>query len=295
MLEIGIYGLLAKLTIAMKHKSSQNMAGNRRSVQKGTSAEFSDFREYMPGDDLRRLDWNVYARSERMYIREYLEEKQAVVSVLLDTSASMAYGKNKKADLAVDLVEILAFLALNHMDRLMLYDRKQMQCPLVVSGGKNAMPKVADWLKNRDFSGDEPEEDLFLSVQKMQKRGAGTTIIISDFFMEALIKEDKTPLEKAMKYLEFAKQRPILLQTLCDEELHVSMAGTRNLIDMETKEKLRVTMRADVIARYEEELQKLKQRLQKSAAAANGTYVLCDSGRERTALIMEDLRELYDI
>lgn len=107
--------------------------------------------------------------------------------------------------------------------------------------------------------------------------------------------EDKNPLEKALKYLEFAKQRPVLLQTLCGEELHVTMDGTRNLIDMETKEKLRVTMRADVIARYEEELQKLKQRLQKSAAAANGTYVLCDSGRERTALIMEDLRELYDI
>lgn len=294
MLDVGMYGLLAKLTIAMKHKSSQNMSGNRRSVQKGTSAEFSDFREYMPGDDLRRLDWNVYARSQRMYIREYLEEKEAVVSVLLDTSASMEYGKNKKADLAVDLVEILAFLALNHMDRLVLYDRKEMQCPLVVSGGKNAMPKVVNWLKNRDFSGQEPNEDLFSSIRKMQKRGAGTTIIISDFFMEALM-EDKNPLEKAMKYLEFAKQRPVLLQTLCGEELHVTMDGTRNLIDMETKEKLRVTMRADVIARYEEELQKLKQRLQKSAAAANGTYVLCDSGRERTALIMEDLRELYDI
>ena len=87
MLDAGIYEQLSRLVIAMKQKSSQNMAGNRRSVQKGTSAEFSDFREYMPGDDLRRLDWNVYARSERMYIREYFEEKEAVVSVILDTSA----------------------------------------------------------------------------------------------------------------------------------------------------------------------------------------------------------------
>ena len=66
MLDAGIYEQLSRLVIAVKQKSSQNMAGNRRSVQKGTSAEFSDFREYMPGDDLRRLDWNVYARSERM-------------------------------------------------------------------------------------------------------------------------------------------------------------------------------------------------------------------------------------
>ena len=97
MLDAGIYEQLSRLVIAMKQKSSQNMAGNRRSVQKGTSAEFSDFREYMPGDDLRRLDWNVYARSERMYIREYFEEKEAVVSVILDTSASMHYGKKRKA------------------------------------------------------------------------------------------------------------------------------------------------------------------------------------------------------
>ena len=135
MLDAGIYEQLSRLVIAMKQKSSQNMAGNRRSVQKGTSAEFSDFREYMPGDDLRRLDWNVYARSERMYIREYFEEKEAVVSVILDTSASMHYGKKSKAELAQDLCAVIAFLTLHHMDRLVLYDSSQMGNPLVVSGG----------------------------------------------------------------------------------------------------------------------------------------------------------------
>ena len=90
MLDAGIYEQLSRLVIAMKQKSSQNMAGNRRSVQKGTSAEFSDFREYMPGDDLRRLDWNVYARSERMYIREYFEEKGiSVIRLGLHDSESL--------------------------------------------------------------------------------------------------------------------------------------------------------------------------------------------------------------
>ena len=70
MLNAETYELLSKLSLVMNHKSSLNRSGNRKSLQKGISAEFSDFREYMPGDDLRRLDWNVYARSERMYIRE---------------------------------------------------------------------------------------------------------------------------------------------------------------------------------------------------------------------------------
>ena len=252
MLDAGIYEQLSRLVIAMKQKSSQNMAGNRRSVQKGTSAEFSDFREYMPGDDLRRLDWNVYARSERMYIREYFEEKEAVVSVILDTSASMHYGKKSKAELAQDLCAVLAFLTLHHMDRLVLYDSSQMGTPLVVSGGKNALPKVLGWLQARTFSG--TETDSFSAVRQMQRRGAGVTVIVSDFLTEAATDPTQDRLEKTMQYLDFTKQRPVLLQTLCAEELRVTMDGTRNLIDMESKEKLRVTMRADVIARYEQEL-----------------------------------------
>ena len=283
MLDAGIYEQLSRLVIAMKQKSSQNMAGNRRSVQKGTSAEFSDFREYMPGDDLRRLDWNVYARSERMYIREYFEEKEAVVSVILDTSASMHYGKKSKAELAQDLCAVIAFLTLHHMDRLVLYDSSQMGTPLVVSGGKNALPKVFGWLQARTFSG--TETDSFFTVRQMQRRGAGVTVIVSDFLTEAATDPTQDCLEKTVQYLDFT--------TLCAEELRVTMDGTRNLIDMESKEKLRVTMRADVIARYEQELQKLSVRLKKSASAAGGTYILCDSEKERRALILEDLRPLF--
>ena len=281
----------ARAFMENRQKSSQNMAGNRRSVQKGTSAEFSDFREYMPGDDLRRLDWNVYARSERMYIREYFEEKEAVVSVILDTSASMHYGKKSKAELAQDLCAVIAFLTLHHMDRLVLYDSSQMGTPLVVSGGKNALPKVLGWLQARTFSG--TETDSFSAVRQMQRRGAGVTVIVSDFLTEAATDPTQDRLEKTMQYLDFTKQRPVLLQTLCAEELRVTMDGTRNLIDMESKEKLRVTMRADVIARYEQELQKLSVRLKKSASAAGGTYILCDSEKERRALILEDLRPLF--
>ncbi|MFR5117068.1 MAG: hypothetical protein ACLTDV_08640 [Eubacterium sp.] len=130
-------------------------------------------------------------------------------------------------------------------------------------------------------------------MRQMQRRGAGVTVIVSDFLTEAATDPTQDRLEKTMQYLDFTKQRPVLLQTLCAEELRVTMDGTRNLIDMESKEKLRVTMRADVIARYEQELQKLSVRLKKSASAAGGTYILCDSEKERRALILEDLRPLF--
>ena len=138
MLDAGIYEQLSRLVIAMKQKSSQNMAGNRRSVQKGTSAEFSDFREYMPGDDLRRLDWNVYARSERMYIREYFEEKEAVVSVILDTSASMHYGKKSKAELAQDLCAVTAA----RWELRLWFPGERMHCQKCLDGCRHAHFRV---------------------------------------------------------------------------------------------------------------------------------------------------------
>lgn len=292
MFDSEFYNTLSQLSLAMAHKSSMNMSGNRKSVQKGISAEFSDFREYMPGDDLRRLDWNVYARLDRMYIREYMEEKEAVVTVLLDTSASMAYGNEKKSELATMLAAVVAYIALSNMDRVVLVDTAELSRPLSLGGGKKSFPRVIHWLESRTFDG---ESELLSSVQKIPLGGAGVTVVISDFLQEPLLEEDDRSYEKMLQYLRYRKQRPVMLQTLAGEELHIDMEGTRNLIDMETQQKLRVTMDAQAIEAYERELSRLTSRLKKGCAAGGGAYVLCDTTRDHKKLIYEDLRVLYDI
>lgn len=93
MLDTNCFDALSRLQLRMSHKSSLYISGSHKSLRKGNSTEFSDFREYMPGDDLRRMDWNVYARLDKLYIREYMEEKEAHVSVLIDTSASYISGQ----------------------------------------------------------------------------------------------------------------------------------------------------------------------------------------------------------
>ena len=292
MFDSEFYNTLSQLSLAMTHKSSMNMSGNRKSVQKGVSAEFSDFREYMPGDDLRRLDWNVYARLDRMYIREYMEEKEAVIMILLDTSASMDYGSNKKSELATMLAAVVAYIALSNMDRVVLIDTTDMMRPLSLGGGKKSFPRVIHWLENRRFAG---ESHLLEDVRKIPLHGSGVTVVISDFLQESLLEEENPSYEKMLQYLRYRKQRPVMLQTLAGEELHIDMEGTRNLIDMETDGKLRVTMDAQAIEAYEQELTLLTDRLKKGCAACGGAYVLCDTMRELKKLIYEDLRVLYDI
>lgn len=292
MLDAKFYETLSRLTLRMSHKSSQNMSGSRKSTQKGVSAEFSDFREYMPGDDIRRMDWNVYARLDKLYIREYMEEKEAIVSVLIDTSASMDYGAQSKSELARDLAAAASFLALNNMDRVILYDMKDMGRGFSVGGGKNALPKVLRWLERLEFSG---EVDMLAASRKMQRRGAGVTVVISDFLHEELLDENADGYEKLLQYLNYCRQRPVILHTMAPEELRVSLEGALNLIDSETEDKLRLTIDASAIDRYGRELDRLIRRVKRGCSAGNGTYVLCDSGKDRNQLVFNDLKGIYDI
>lgn len=292
MLDAKFYDTLSRLQLQMSHKSNLNMSGSRKSVQKGISAEFSDFREYMQGDDLRRVDWNVYARLDKLYIREYMEEKEAVVSVLVDTSASMDYGVKSKAELAKDLAAIVSFLALNNMDRLILCDMKDMSHPLNVSGGRTAFARVLHWLEKLAFSG---EADMLSAAKKMKFRGPGVTVIVSDFLHADMLDENTVHYEKLLQYLNFCKQRPVILHTMAEEELHITLEGALNLIDAETEAKMRLTVDARTIDSYEKELHRLTERMKRGCAAGRGAYVLCDTGKDRNQLVFQDLRVIYDI
>jgi intracellular sulfur oxidation DsrE/DsrF family protein len=294
MLDTGFYDTLSRLRLRMSHRSSLNVSGSRKSVRKGNSTEFSDFREYMPGDDLRRLDWNAYARLDKLYIREYMEEKEAAVSVLIDTSASMDYGVKSKADLAVDLTAAVSFLALNNTDRVLLYDMKEMGRPLAVGGGRKAFAKVLHWLENREFSG---EVDMVSAARKMRCPGAGVTVVISDFLHPDMLEEraENPGYEKLLQYLNYCKQLPVILHTMAAEELHVTLEGALNLIDAETKEKLRLVVDARALDNYERELKRFTERLKKGCACGRGVYVLCDAGKDRRQLVFQDLRVIYDI
>jgi len=283
---------LSRFRLAMGHKSSMNLTGNRKSTQKGSSTEFSDFREYMPGDDIRRIDWNAYGRLDRYYIKEYMEEKEAVVNILLDTSASMDYGENKKSDLAGMLVSAFAYLGWSNMDRVTVYDMKRMQAPYVGTGGKNAIQSLLLWLDKCSFEG---QVDVNEAVRQMPAKGNGVTIIISDFLQESFLEDEQEATRQMLRYLNYRKQKPVLLHVLAKEELEISMTGTKNFIDAEDASTLRITLEAPGIRQYEQALKSYINALQRECARNGASYVLCDTGKDINELLFQDLRMLYDI
>ena len=292
MLDAAFFDRLSRLRLAMGHRTSMNLTGNRKSTQKGSSMEFSDFREYMPGDDIRRIDWNAYGRLDRLYVKEYMEEKEAVVSILIDTSASMEYGAEKKSELACKLAAAFSYMGLNNMDRVVLYDIRRMHLPFVAEGGKRALPRLADWLEQRSFEG---TADIARAALELPVKGPGVTILVSDFLQEAFLDQEQETLRRLLRFLNYRKQKTVLLHVLAGEELSVELTGTRNLIDMEDLSTLRLTLDAGSIRTYERALQEFLGRLRQECAKAGAFYAVCNTKTDIYRLIFQDLRVLYDI
>ncbi len=289
-LNSAFYDTLSRFRLAMGHKTSMNLTGNRKSVQKGASTEFSDFREYMPGDDIRRIDWNAYGRLDRLYVKEYMEEKEAVVTILIDTSASMEYGKQKKSELLCMLTAAFAYLSLNNMDRVLVYDMQRMQSPLSLNGGRKAVPRLSHWLSQCRFEG---TVDIEEAIKRLPAKGPGVTFLISDFLQEAFL---EPAAERILRFLNYRKQKVVFLHVLAEEELAVDMTGTRNLIDMEDAgNTLRITLDAASIRVYEKAVEQFCGALRRACAKAGAVYAVCSTGTDFNKLIFQDLRMLYDI
>ena len=288
--DAAFFGKLSRLRLAMGHKASMNLTGNRKSVQKGSSTEFSDFR------DIRRIDWNAYGRLDRLYVKEYMEEKEMTVSVLIDTSASMNYGKKKKSELACLLAAAFSYMGLNQMDRVILYDMQKMQSPFVARGGKKILPVLTDWLEQRQFDG---AADIADAVRQLPMKGPGVTILISDFLQDIFLEESGEHIQKLLRFLDYRKQKAVCLHVLAGEELSVrsyeELTGTRNLIDMEDKSTLRITLDDASIKVYEKALQEYLARLKSACAKMGAVHAVCSTKKDIYQLIFQDLRMLYDI
>ncbi len=255
---------LNHLTLVMNTKMTHGIGGGRKSNAKGTSVEFSDFREYIPGDDIRRIDWGAYGRLDKLYIKRFMEEKEGLYHIFVDTSASMDFGEPKKSVAALRLAGALAYLVLANLDRVYV---SQMQEDSLTEGkgraGKAAFRGIMQELSRIEFSGGT---SINQAVMKRQFRGSGTSILISDFL-------DEHGIEEAVKYLKYKKQQVILIQVLARQELEIDGEGAVNLLDMETKREVRLILNRRTIEQYEQALEAMQERMRKMARKYEMTYI----------------------
>lgn len=265
--------------------------GERRSLRRGTSVEFADYRNYSPGDDLRRLDWNIYARLERPYIKLLEDEEDLAVHILLDISGSMGWqpedasSETHKLLYAQRLAAALAYIALGSGDRLMM--AAFSDAGAIWHGPARGRGQTVAMLRYlRDLRA-EGVTDLNAALRDyaLRERRPGLCIILSDFFAPGGHSEGLNAL--------LAKGHEVaLLQILAPEEITPPLAGDLRLVDVETGQPQEVSVDAAMRDLYEQRLQGWLDSIRDDCARKGAHYLLLPTNTPWEKAILVEMRRL---
>ena len=219
------------------------VGGARRAVANGASLEFSDYRTYSPGDDYRRIDWNVYARLERLFLRLFHAEESLTLSLFLDCSSSMGAGAPTKLQLACQIAAALAYIALGSTDRVAVaFSRQRLDAYLPAVGGRSSVWKVWDFLGRVSPDG---ATDLNRSLEQFALRtpGRGMVVVLSDLLAPA-------GYQVGLKRVLATDAQLYVVQILAPEEIDPDAVGDWELVDSEGGAVVSVSMSAAVREEY---------------------------------------------
>ena len=271
---------LNKINMALNFRLSNGTQGGRKSKAKGVSVEFSDFREYTPGDDFRRIDWNAYGRLDKLFVKVFMEEREGVFNFFLDKSKSMDQGDDNKGEMALKIVAALGYITINNLDRIVVSGLEDGNIVELGSGtGKKTFQKLLRDLNNIEFNG---TTNLGESIRKRKITGRGVSIVVSDFLNNGGLEN----LEEGLRYLAFKKQQIILVQVLSKEDMEPAIDEEVTLIDSETREEVKMTLNYKVIEEYKKTLKNYNENLKNIAKkyGAKVIFVRTDESLEKVIL-----------
>ncbi len=241
---------LDRLDVVARKIFAGKIQGERRSRRRGVSVEFADYRHYTPGDDLRFVDWNVYARLDRLFLKVFLEEEELTLGIAVDASASMEFGNPNKFDFARRLAMSLGYIGLSSHNRVGLYSFNGGGVErLPTLRGRRRTREMGQWLLGRRPGGETAFDDAMRTIATT-RQGRGVMIVISDFLFEEGMRE-------GLRFLVGGGWDVFAMQTLSPEEIDPSemgMEGDLRLEDAETGLEREVTVTAPLIRRYRSRL-----------------------------------------
>jgi uncharacterized protein (DUF58 family) len=260
------------------------MKGERKSKRRGSSVEFAEHRNYTYGDDLRHIDWNVYGRLDKLFLKLFLEEEDLHVYTLLDTSLSMDFGEPTKLRYGKQVAAALSFIGLVNHDRV-LVDTFSAQLEQGLHGirGRSQMWRVVQYLEHLQPSG---TSNLTASAREFAIRhaGKGVVVVISDFL-------DKQGYQEALRYLLARNMDIYVVQVLSQEEVTPELVGDLRLVDVEDGEAAEITISAPLLKRYKDTLNAFVGGLKDWCTSRGITYIFTTNQFPFEKLILNYLRQ----
>jgi len=268
---------LERLTFVSKRTRAGRVKGERRSPRRGSSVEFADYRPYQVGDDLRYVDWNAFARMDRLYLKLFVDEEDLCVHLILDGSASMDFGAPTKFRYGVRLAAALAFIGFVNLERVgVAVFRDRVSEGWLPTRGRNQFVQVEEFLGGLVPAGATRFDDS-LRQYALQAKDSGVAIVVSDFL-------DPTGYEGGLRALMERRFDIHVLHLLSREELQPPFGGDLELVDAESGEVREVTVDAETLRAYERRLAAFLAGVEGFCRAKELNYV-----RVSTDTAMDDL------
>jgi uncharacterized protein (DUF58 family) len=260
------------------------MKGERRSKRKGQSVEFADYRNYVIGDDLRHLDWNLFGRLDRLFIRLFMEEEDLHFYILIDNSLSMDFGTPSKLHYARQVAAALGFIGLVNMDRVVVevFNNRLVQSSPVLRG-RRSLWRLMDFLQKLEPSG---PSDLRRALRSFSIKcsGKGIVVLLSDFM-------DKGGYEDALRYLVARQLDIYAIQILSQEEIEPGVVGDLRLVDIEDEDVAEITVSAPLLRRYKQNLAAYRSALNEFCLRRGIAYLFTSNQVPFDRLVFSYLRQ----
>jgi uncharacterized protein (DUF58 family) len=275
-----------RLALVSRDRVSGGLGGEHRSRSRAPSTDFVDHRAYQPGDDFRRVDWNVYGRLGTLQVKVTEASERQDVILVLDCSASMAFGEPGKLAYATRLAAALSYVALQRADVLRIVCLGSESMAFGPARGRVRFPEAVRFLSRVSPSGELPLAEALSGVLDGRRANA-LVIVLSD-----LLEPDPGSLAAALDDLGRAGADVALVQILSPQEDAPEAQGAVELIDAETGEMVQVGLSVEAVERYRARLSAWEASLDALAAERGLRFARALTSRPLESLLLDDLRRI---
>ena len=278
---------LERLDIVSRKIFSGRVQGERRSRRRGMSVEFADYRPYSPGDDLRFVDWNIYGRLDRLFMKIFLEEEDLSLMIAVDTSGSMDWGTPNKFEYARRLAMALGYIGLINHNRVSFCSFGEAGGLQRLSNlrGRRRTREAGEWLLNLQPGGEGTFDEAMKTVAH-SRMGRGVMLVLSDFLY-------KDGYEKGLRAVAGRGFDVFAVQMLSPEELDPGangLSGDVKLVDLEDDEETEITVSQKMLEGYRGTLNRYCGGLREYCLRRDITHMLVDTSTDLDVLLMEYFR-----
>ena len=275
---------LDQLDVMSRKILSGKMKGERRSKRRGQSVEFADFRNYVIGDDLRFIDWNIYARLEKLFLKLFLEEEDLAVYVLVDISRSVDYGEPNKALYIKQVAAALGYIGLVNYNRVTIAAMSDgIVAETGAMRGRRNVARMIDFVDRLEPTGASHFADACKRFALMNRQ-KGVLIVLSDFFI-------KEGFESGLKYIAGGKYDLFCVQCLSPQEIEPELQGDLKLKDVEDDDLAEVSITQPLLKKYKATLNAYCLSLKDYVTRRGGTYLFTSTAVPFDTLVLNYLRE----